>query len=252
MKKFSIALFLLLAFVLLPSSAHAITYAQFAIGGGYESVILVSNKTGFPWNGRIYVMRDYNQRWQGQWAINGQNFSGMDAANFSLNPHASGKYRITGDSVTRSGDLEIDGEVGFSTLDIAVSYFYEVRSNGVLMDTVGDSPSAWGDGFALAVEKTATVNTGLAWCPSWRFSSNVFLLNLTLYDQDGNVARQKSVTFNGHAAQFIDQIFIDLPASFRGYLRIDAQDYIYLTVLRMESTPTGWQFTSTPADDYVR
>jgi hypothetical protein len=56
--------------------------------------------------------------------------------------------------------------------------------------------------------------------------------------------------FMGHEAQFISQLFTDLPSSFAGHLEIDAQDYIYVEVLRMERNPAGFQLTSTPADSY--
>jgi hypothetical protein len=97
------------------------------------------------------------------------------------------------------------------------------------------------------------IDTGIAWCPSSRSSdiSDQFQILLTLFDQNGVAVRTKPVTFTGHRAQFISQLFADLTATFVGHLNIKSQDYMYLEVLRMETTDTGFQLTSTPAVDYI-
>lgn len=234
-----------------PALLSATTFAQLALGGGYEAVLIITNKTAFQWSGTIWVSRGYNQLWEGRWAINGQDFTGKSGATLTLVPHGSMKLRFTGDGTTRSGYLEIDSDVSYSDLDIAYSYFYEFRSGGRLQDTIGSPESAWDKKFVMAVEKSPVVDTGLAWCQSNRFTSSQFPINLTLYDEAGNIFRQRSVTFTGHQAQFVTQIFTDLPAAFVGHLKIESQDYMYLTVLRMEQTSGGFQLTSTPPDDYV-
>jgi hypothetical protein len=230
----------------------ATTFAQLALGAGYEAVLMVSNKTAFQWKGSIDVYSEYGKLWQGSWAVNGQSMTGLQSGTFTLQPKATSKFRITGDTITRTGYLEVEGDSSYSTLDVAVSYFYEYRINGVLQDTVGSPESAWDKSFELNVEKSPTVDTGIAWCPTYHFSTPTFLINLSLYDSTGALTRSKQVAFIGHDAQFISELFPDLPTSFLGHLRIDSQDYIYLEVLRMERTSgSGFQLTSTPADNYV-
>ena len=245
---------LLLAFVsllILPIASHAAIYAQLALGGGYEAVLLISNKTNSAWTGTAWVMQGNNETWQGQWAVNGQNYTGMGGVPVELAPKGMVKLRLTGDSTTRAGYLEVKPSFGYRDSDVAISYFYEFRVKGVLQDTTGSPKSAYGNHFFFAVEKSSAIDTGIAWCPSPPYISEPFSLYLTLYDQDGRVVRQRAYMFMGHEAQFISQLFTDLPSSFTGHLEIDAlEDYLYVEVLRMERNPAGFQLTSTPADSY--
>ena len=244
---------LLLAFVSLlifPIASHAAIYAQLALGGGYEAVMLISNKTNSAWTGTVWVMQGYNETWQGQWAVNGQNFTGMGGVPVTLPLKGMVKLRLTGDNTTRAGYLEVKPGVGYRDTDVAISYFYEFRVKGVLQDTTGSPQSAYGNRFFFAVEKSPSIDTGIAWCPAPPYIADLFPMYLTLYDQDGVAVRQSSTMFMGHEAQFISQLFTDLPSSFTGHLEINAQDYIYVEVLRMERNPAGFQLTSTPADSF--
>jgi len=241
----------LVSLLIFPILSHAAMFAQLALGGGYEAVLLISNKTNSAWNGTAWIMQGNNETWQGQWAVNGQNFTGMGGVPIALPAKGMVKLRLTGDNTTRAGYLEVRSAVGFRDVEVAISYFYEVRVKGVLQDTTGSPPSAYGNRFFFAVEKTSSIDTGIAWCPSPPYISEPFPLYLTLYDLDGRVVRQRTYMFMGHEAQFISQLFTDLPSSFTGHLEIEAlEDYLYVEVLRMERTPTGFQLTSTPADSY--
>ena len=244
-------LLLACVFVLVfPIASHATRFAQLALGGGYESVLLISNKTSLAWSGTIWVRRGYNQTWEGRWAMNGQDFTGREGVKVAIPPKGMVKLRLTGDSTTRAGYLEVTSDFSYSDLDVAISYFYEVRVGGSLQDTTGSPESAWGRRFFFAVERSSAIDTGIAWCPSSPYTSGSFQINLTLYDQNGTIARQNSYMFIGHEAQFITQLFTDLPSSFAGHLEIDAHDYLYVEVLRLEKNPAGFQLTSTPADNY--
>jgi len=97
-----------------------------------------------------------------------------------------------------------------------VAYYYEYRVNGQLQDTIRSPGSTWGDTMIFAVERTGTVDTGFAWCPSNRYSSGQFSIILTLCDRNGNVYQQKPVTFTGQEAQFISEVFPELPGGFVG------------------------------------
>jgi hypothetical protein len=240
-----IVLFITL-FALLPVFAHAVTFAQLALGGGYEAVLIITNTTNSSRSGKIWVRQGFNQRWEGRWAVQGQNSSGTDYVTYTLRPRGSVKLRLTGDTVTRVGYLEIETDSGVD--DVAVSYFYEFRIGGSLRDTVGSPESPLGKRFVFGVEKTATVDTGFAWCPSSRFGASVFPVELTLYGDDGSIRLQKAITFTGHLAAFISEIFTELgQGSFRGSLEVESPVQLHLEVLRLEETATGFQLTSTPA-----
>ena len=249
-------LFLASAFLLVfPIASHSQTmqmtrFSQLALGGGYEAVLLISNKTNSAWNGTVWLSRGFNESWQGQWAVNGKNFTGTSSIPVTLPAKGMVKLRITGDSTTRAGYLDVAPGIGSDMVDVAISYFYEVRAGGVLKDTTGSSPSAFGLRFFFAVERSSTVDTGIAWSPTPPYISTQFPIYLTLYDQNGVVARQNVYMFFGHEAQFISQLFPNLPSTFTGHLEMESEDYIYVEVLRMETTPAGFQLTSTPADSF--
>jgi hypothetical protein len=238
-------------FVLFSAQANAITYANFALGGGYESVLIVSNKTEFPWAGTVWLNRGLGSTWAYQWAMNGQSLTGFSGMHFTLNPHQTYKMRFTGDATTRTAYCNIDSDSGYSDLSVTVSYFFEYRNGvGALVDSTGDGESAWGDEFTFPVEYGSSINTGLAWCPSYRLSTSKFSMYAYLYNSDGSLFDSKPVTFEGHKSQFINELFA-LPSSFVGSVIIRAQGYMYLMVVRIEFTDTGFEYTSTPADTYM-
>ena len=143
---------------------------------GDEAVLLISNNTNATWTGTVWVMQGYNETWQGQWAVNGQNFTGMGGVPVTLPLKGMVKLRLTGDNTTRAGYLEVKPGVGYRDTDVAISYFYEVRVKGVLQDNAGSPQSAYGNRFFFAVEKSSAIDTGIAWCPSPPYISNLFPL----------------------------------------------------------------------------
>jgi len=76
MKK-SIFTLLFAVFVLFAIPASAQTFAQLAMGGGYEPTLTIINKTDLPWRGTIYLYRGastvnpntglYDNPWPGLW-----------------------------------------------------------------------------------------------------------------------------------------------------------------------------------------
>lgn len=237
------------AFFVFASQAHAITFAQLALGGGYEATLIVTNKTSFAWAGSLRVRRGMNERWIGSWTVNGQSYTGTDGANLTIGPKGTFKIVLRGDATTRTGYLELNSTGSSSTLDIAVAYFYNFYSSGILTNTTGSPESKWDKKFIFTVERSAGVDTGFAWSP--RITTSAFQVKLTLIDANGNQVASKTVDFTGQKAEFISQTFPTMPANFLGHVLVESQSYICLEVLRMETTPTGFLFTSTPADDYV-
>lgn len=84
--------FVLMVFFLISAQmSYAITYAQFALGGGYECLIFITNKTGSDWKGTIYISQRYNQMWEGRLAVNGEDLTGQVSGRISLDPNESAK-----------------------------------------------------------------------------------------------------------------------------------------------------------------
>jgi hypothetical protein len=169
----------------LSASASAATWAQFALGGGYDAVLMVSNKTPFPWSGTVTVYQGFNGAWAGRWYVNGIEYTRAVAYAVSLPPFGTAKLLFTGDSVLRVGYMDLDSDSSYSILDVAYSFFYNLRAGTDLLETIGGPESAWDKKIAFAVEKSAKVDTGYAWCPSSRYSTTPFLIVLTLYNANG-------------------------------------------------------------------
>lgn len=226
--------------------ARALTFAQVALGGGYETTIILSNKKSVSWQGEINIYQGNYDSWSGTWKHNGTEVIDADGFPVTLDPKGTTKLVLTGDSEVRSGYLEIDGLGASSDGDVAVSYFYNFLQSGKLAGTTGSPASESARKFLFAVEKTAAVNTGFAWAPS--LVTTPFQINLTLFTTKGEKLQQKSQTFKGHVAMFFDQLFDAIPASFVGSVLVEADQEIYFTVLRLEVTGTGFLLTSVPPD----
>ena len=97
----------------------------------------------------------------------------------------------------------------------------------------------FGKKFFFPVEVSATIDIGMAWCPAYRYSGTQFDIIVSAYDQTGQLAVQKTVTFSGPEAQFINQLLRTLPKPFRGHIYLESMQYFYLEILRLEQTAGG-------------
>jgi hypothetical protein len=234
--------------IVLSLPVAAVTYPQLALGGGYQCVVLVSNKTPFEWAGKFYLYQGQKARWSGTWAVNGKSYTGSDGFNIIVPGYGTSKIIITGDDTARSGYMEMSASGSSSTYDVVLSYFYQHFSNGK-MDTSTGSPDADSyKTFYFPVEFSATTNTGFAWAPWLSYTNFEIIATLYVSADSGNVTiYTKKITFDGHKGQFINQLFPELnSADFRGYLKLESQNYFYLEVLRMDTTENGILFTSIP------
>ncbi len=220
-----------------------LTWPQLALGGGYECTMLISNKSDAAWSGRVFLKEGNNEQWSGPWRFNGQEGTGTGGFNVSLAPKGTIRLKLSGDFDTRSGYLQMRGSEPSSVVDLAVSYFYTYLVNERLMESVGSSAGDPGRSFSFPVEKTASASTGFAWAPD--SVTAPFPIVLTLYDANGHEVDKKTATYAGHQASFFDQVFSSVPLGYLGRIQIDSQELIYLEVLRLDQTETGFQLTST-------
>jgi hypothetical protein len=130
---------LIAAMILLfiPVSAFAITFPQFAIGGGYECLMLISNKTSLPWTGDIYIFSGNDQLWPSSWYVNGVNFTGERGVSLEIPGNASVKLRFTGNNQTRTGYLEIYGAGLSSSYGVSIAYFYQFLLGDDIITSTG-------------------------------------------------------------------------------------------------------------------
>jgi hypothetical protein len=227
-------------------STSSWTWPQLSLGGGYECTILLSNKRDSDWVGHFNLVQGSNGTWAGPWALNGQDRTGSSTFTVSISPRSTVKLLLSGDSETRSGYLHMFADGASSVDDMAGSYFYRYLSNGRLLESTGSAAAPAGKVFWFPVEKSATVNTGVAWAPGDVTAR--FPIAVSLFDQGGNQVQQMALTFAGHEARFFSEIFNNVPDGFLGRMRIESGENIHLEVLRLEYTESGFQLTTIPPD----
>ncbi len=227
-------------------SGSSLTWPQLALGGGYHCTILLSNKRDSAWTGHFNLAQGNNETWSGSWSLDGNDRTGTSAFSVSISPRSTIKLRLSGDFLTRSGYLRMLADGDSSVYDVAASYFYNYMTDDKLQVCTGSSPSPSGRIFWLPVEKTSSVDTGLAWAPG--DVPGPFPLHVSLFDQAGTQVQQKTLSFTGHEARFFGQIFDNVPGHFLGRMRIESEENIHLEVLRLEQTVGGFQLTATPPD----
>ena len=247
MKRLCIVPILLLTSV----AALSMTIPQIVVGGGTESVLLISNKSDSIWRSNFLVRQGNDQMWSGPLWVNGLDITGLDGFRAEINPSSTVKIRMVGGAGLQSGYLEVDTDMDSSDLDVAVSFFYnffDAQDN--LTDSVSIPPSIFSDiEYLFPVERSEVVDTGFAWCPG--LLAGPFEITVTLYREDGSVYQTKTVTFTGHSAQFFAGVFDNVPTNFLGMMRIESNRFINVAVLRIEYTKSGFQYAGAAPDNFI-
>lgn len=131
------------------ATARVVTFPQLALGGGYQCVFIVSNKTSSAWQGTATLRQGNERAWSTVWTLNGADRSGSAAFDISLDPSATAKFVLTGDTEGRAGYLVVAGRSGFSTADVALAFFYNFVDAGRLVDSTGTQAAQAATDFAL-------------------------------------------------------------------------------------------------------
>jgi hypothetical protein len=228
-----------------------LVYPQLALGGGYEDVLIITNKSSTDWDGMAWLRQGADSDWEGAWTLDGS--PGANSRfEIHLAPHASRKFVLRGDSAARPGYLYLTASGGLNTRAVTSSFFYNFLSGTQLMDSTGVPAASPSTSSVFPVEKTARVNTGLAWAAADSNAGGD--IRLTLYDDGGQLIAEKTETLQGHSARFFagsDGFFPTVPDGFVGNLAVHSDEVIYITVLRLEGTPVGFQLTSVPPDSFA-
>ena len=233
---------LLFSCLLLP--IQAFTYPQLALGDGFQVVVIISNNTGQQWQGTARLREGNDQNWSTQWALNGADPTGTSAFEVTVAAGSAEKLVLTSNASLKPGYLQIFPDEGFTSEGITLSFFYNFLQEGQLVDSTGVAATNSNTKFIFNVEKTAAVNTGVAWAP---FSmTHAFKITATLFGADGGRIGSEEITFAGHLAQFFTETFTGIQDGFLGWVRISSEENIHLTVLRLENTSSGFQLTSVP------
>lgn len=214
---------------------NGILYPQLAVGSGWMVVVMATNLSPSVWNGRASLD---GETWPAsrEWSLNGVDYTGHAGFDIQLGPNETRRFVMGRNGPAVEGWFEIREGAASEISDLVVSFFYNFSSRGVLVDSTGVLPSPASRTFRFCVERSASVNTGMA----IRRSSAP--LQATLYDQFGQAV--STVGFTGDGATFFSDLFAGLPADFLGSLEVASSQPFYLTVLRLEFVPGGFQLTS--------
>lgn len=135
------------------------------------------------------------------------------------------------------------GKVGYARLDVDQQ---EVSGIAIFKYASGAEasvlPTIAGQEFSLFVEKTATLDTGIAVC---RWSGQP--VSLKLFDIQGALVSAKMLDFSGNQnSQFLSQIFT-LPSTFQGTLQMESDGQFAPLGLRFG----GSTLSTIPVNSYV-
>jgi hypothetical protein len=239
--------------------AEARTWPQLVLGGGYQAVILISNKKSTDWSGQFFPKQGHEKIWAGTWRVNGQDYTGQDSFSIRVPAYTTIKVVLTGDDAVpvQGGYLFMWGTGGSLAYDVSIAYFYKCHRDGKLTLSTGSIEGAPHTTFYFPLEysttASGTVNTGIAWAPEISTTPAQFNMTATLYLTDssgvGRPYASKTFPYSGHAAQFITEIFPEVSgAGFKGFLQLQADYNVFLEVLRLDSSDSGFLLTSTAPD----
>ncbi len=223
------------------SPLRSITFPQLALGGGFEVVLLISNRGRQNWTGTALLREGNDEPWSAPWTLEGESEAAESAFEIALTGDETQRFLLKGDVEAQAGYLSIVPDEGLPASGISVAFFYNFVASGGVTDSIGVIPGQPGTVFTFPVEKTAEADTGIAYVAS---SSNPFLVIMTLYDSAGTQLQQRFVTYAGHVAQFFGELFQNLSTGFVGKVRVESQERISLVVIRLQSTSTGVQLTT--------
>jgi hypothetical protein len=222
-------------------------YAQIVAGGGYDTVLIASNTDREAHAFWLYVYPD-DPAALDSWTIGGSRFTrrgNRGEIALGLQPRETRKYPISGGATAVSAYMVIAPYT--SDQHFSITLFYEYRQGGRLISTTGALSGLSYAKYVVPVEKTPSINTGVAWAPSFGLNDTILPVNLTLslFDEAGRPIQQKTMSNVGHRAIFFDQIFDGIPSTFVGSMLLEGFYPYYLSVLRMQSNPDGtFLFTS--------
>ena len=256
MKAKRIALCLLvLVIVIAPVQARNV-YGHLVLGGedtglSFECIFMVSNKVlTEPWQGKVSLRTGADEDWEGSWSVNGEEFSGSTSFPISLEPAGSATFVITGDSVIRTGYLELGGDPSYYHGNLATTFFYQVMQGSELIDSIGTGPIEPGLYFAFPIQQNSSTRTGIAIVARAHIIPLVpEEIRIGIFDPEGTVFEIKTVPYEGYTTRFVDELFPDLPDDFQGTMMVNSEKFIHITVLRQDTLASGAvQFTNTPPD----
>ena len=244
-----------LAITIAPARARTSTVTLFLVER--PRIVIRMHLYGFKQSPHIALGRqghasgpDQTRTGEGNWSVNGEDFSGSNSFPISLEPAGSATFVITGDSMVRTGYLEFRGDRPYFFGDLATTFFYQVKQGASSSNSIGTGPTEPGFYFAFPIQQNSRMRTGIAWVALAHVKPLApEEIRIGIFDPEGAVFEIKTVPYEGYKAQFVDELFPDLPEEFQGTMMVNVEKFIHITVLRQDTLSSGAvQFTNTPPD----
>jgi predicted outer membrane repeat protein len=212
---------------------YGTTYGHIAIGGGYQTIIMISNKSNSSWSG------------VGKATSNDSSLAWL-TTNITLAPRQTTKIIFTAAGSVVTTGYQIDANSGSLNSSIAVTCFWQfLNSSSQLKDSIGVSQSQSAKKFTFPVELASTVNTGIA--VRWRSTQTSSPISLTLYDNAGNQV-QKVDNISGEFSKFFGEFFTGVTSPFIGSLVAESSSEFYLVAARLDGADPNFQYTFVDAE----
>ncbi len=235
-----------------------VIYPQFAIGGGFEVVLVLSNASSQPWNGHL-LLPEFGAGSGRRWLVNGEERTGSGRLDISLPPRGTRRFRFAAPEGVEavSGSLQLGADTGSSVNHLAATFFYDYFAGGELVDSIGVAGTGAAFHLIVPVERRPAerVNTGIAVRqrvdsePAPAGAGNEPVYRLSLLDQEGALLAEEFTSELG--ARFFDQIFpgvLPPDSPFTGSLALESSSPLYLVALRQRLLDGNrFQLTGVPA-----
>lgn len=228
-----------------------VLYPQVALGGGLQTVVVVTNLSEGHWTGSADL---HGQQWaEVPWSINGQAALGLSSFSFDLDPGQTRKFVLSAPGQPLDGWLEIIGRSTTTRDDtlapqqtsLSTAVFLNLLEGGNIVDSTGLTPASPTIRVRFPVERTPTVETAVVLRRGTGFVDPDAPLILTLKDSSGAVFEEIEVPLG---ARLLGEIIPNLPDGFVGSLDIRSESQFRVAVFRLELTLSGPHLSGVSTD----
>ncbi|MDD5542333.1 MAG: hypothetical protein PHX83_04095 [Acidobacteriia bacterium] len=206
-----------------------LAFAQVAAGGGYDTVLNVTNRGSATYAGWLYFFQGNRQVWNP--TVNGTPVSG-GIMNITIPAGATQTYRVTSGTSIEAGFAFFYAGSDANTNFIEGNLTYHVRSGSTLLESVGVQPSSEFYLAALPFDDFSTIALALAnGDPS--VSSNI---TVKVINEANALVGTTPITLGSasHTARFLTELFPSVHIT-RGRIEISADQPLLGTALTVNA-----------------
>jgi hypothetical protein len=213
-----------------------VAFGQMAAGGGYETVMAVTNRGTSSYSGIMRLYAGTGNPWNP--IVNGTPITG-GSVDVILNPGETKVFKITLPGGTEAGFAVVRAANLDQTSFIEGNVTYFARSGGTATESVGVSPSGEFYRSTLALDDLSTLALALV-----NLNGAEANVTLTVFDQNNQQLGSKTLdplATNNHRAEFLAGRFSGLSGT-RGRLEIESN----VPILGTAMTAVGNLYSSLP------